>query len=302
MKLSGHLAVILGLASPALAVPPPPIPHARYGPVTQCLGGYAFAVGPSEAILVFNEGMSLVTPDYLINLSLEQPDPYRQWKPVAEFDDPRLGHIVRYQWGEGEHARIENRLPRLAGEPTVIVRSSVAQERTAFTRIEVAGRRGIECGNFNGPEFPGEESDARSWAPRYIPGPLYGCEQRVGYELQPGEGVREPWPHWSDYTPRRVVLRDANLTVHGPYRAPEGFAGPVAAGYRMSVQARYDGPVLFLSPPRSFLRRQPREERPDYVFRIEFNRGDEAAAREFATRLEFVESDDPRCTANRERP
>ena len=301
MRFAGHLAMLLALGAPVMAAPPPPPPpHARYGPVTQCLGGYAVAVASSEAIYVMDDGISLMTPDYLINLSLEQPDPYREQRRSSEFDHPRFGRILRYQSGDGEGRRIENRLPPIEGERAVIVRSSVAEEQTALSRVTRADPRSVQCGNFIAPDFPGEHPDAHLWAPLMTPGPLFRCERRIGYALRAGEGMREPWPLWADNTPSRVVLPGARLVIYGPYRAPSGFVGPAAAGYRVTVQNRYDGHYLFLSPPRSFLRRQPRDERPDYVFRIEFPSGGETAAREFATRLEFVESGDPRCNANRE--
>lgn len=300
LRLAPALLAMLASSTAPATPPPPPPPHARYGPLTQCLGGYAVTVAPSEAIYVMDGGISLVTQDYLINLSLELPDPFRG-PPTSEFDHPLLGRIARYETGQGEGRRIENRLPPIEGGRAVVVRSSVGEEQIALTRVIRADAGRVECGTFTAPDFPGEHPDALYWAPLLIPGPLYRCERRIGYALREGEGMRAPWPTWAHDKPSRVVLRTAHLAIHGPYRTPSGFVGPIAAGYRMSVgYDDYRGPYLYLSPPRSFLRRQPRNERYDYDFRIEFAPGGEFAARQFATRLEFVDSGEPRCNANRE--
>jgi len=294
---------LLAWAAPALlpaparsTAPPPPPPHARYGPLVQCLGGYAVAVAPSEAIYAMQDGISLVTPAYLINLSLDDRDPYRKQSRTGEFEDPRLGRIVRYVRGSGDERRIENRLAPAEGERAVIVRSRVEEEQTALARIARASPERSECGDFIAPDFPGEDPDALWWAPTLIPGPVYRCQNGMGFAVLMGESVQSSWPMFGSEPAARLRSSNTEFNVRGPIvTLAASLQGIVAATYRRAVVDWSGRPVLLLRPPDSAPDRYGRDESYTHWIRIEFSAGAESEAHAFASRLEFVEMTDPRC-------
>lgn len=296
------LAVIA--APPARALPPPPAdPPARYGPVVQCVGGYAVTVAPDETVLLWGDGFSMMGGRDTFGLIPERqdPDPYRAQAERVALDLPGVGTITRLsrRSHQGEVYQREYLIPGRDGAPDLLARSGsfngTAADLAVLARIRPAVP--AECGTFTAPDFPGADPDALRWAPALAEGPLFHCEGRVGYPLRAGEGMRRPWPVSIGHLPSRAVLGESHMAVYGPYRAPTGFAGPVAAGYQMTVEKNfYHGPHLLLSPPAPLLRRQqPRERRENYEIRIAFEPGGEAAARQFARRLEFVPAGDPRC-------
>jgi hypothetical protein len=302
------LALMIVATPPARATPPsPPDPPARYGPLVQCLNGYAVMVAADEAVFAWPDGFTLWGERESFAFTIEDRDPYRAQAERVAVDLPGVGTIARLsrRSPQGEVYQLEYRIPGRGGAQDLLARSASFNGTTAdlaiLARIRPAGP--TECGTFATPDFPGADPDALYWAPALTRGPLYRCEGRVGYALLAGEAMRRPWSIRAGHIPSRAVLPDAHLAVHGPYRVPPAFTGPVAAGYRISVEKLdYYGPHLLLSPPAPLLRRQrPRANRGDYEMRIAFAPGGEAAARAFASRLEFVESGDPRCHADPER-
>lgn len=303
-RAAGWLALALIAAPPARAQPPPPAdPPARYGPIVQCVGGYAVTVVPGEAILLWGDGFSLIGGRNTFALIPERqdPDPYRAQAERVELDLPGVGTITRLsrRSPRGEVYQREYLIPSRDGAQALLARTAsfngTADDLAILARIRPAVQ--AECGTFAAPDFRGADPDALRWAPALADGPLFHCEGRVGYALRAGEGVRRPWPSMGSHLPSRAVLGDAHLAVFGPYAVPTGLAGPVAAGYQMTVAKNlWHGPHLLLSPPAPLLRRQrPRERRENYEIRIAFEPGGEEAARQFANRLEFVASSDPRC-------
>jgi hypothetical protein len=301
-RAAGWLALAVIAIPPARAQPPPPAdPAARYGPLVQCVGGYAVTVAPDEAVLLWDDGFSLMGGHDTFALASEDPDPYRARAERVALDLPGVGTITRLsrRSPQGEIYQREYLIPGRDGARDLVARSAAfngtAGDLAVLARIRPAAS--AACGTFTAPDFPGADPDALRWAPALAEGPLFHCEGRVGYALRAGEGMRRPWPASEGHLPSRAVLPDAHLAVYGPYRAPTGFAGPVAAGYRISVEKNlYHGPHLLLSPPAPLLRRQrPRAVREDYEIRIAFEPGGEEAARQFASRLEFVATAKPRC-------
>ena len=287
--------------------PPPPVTHSRYGPLTQCLGGYAVTAGASEAILAMEGGITLMTDADAFHLHIDEGDPYRSQQQRTDIEAPTLGNVIRYQrsYGASTPDRLTTYLiPSSAGHPAMTVNSGgfdgSARDLRILGRIaRIEGEQG--CGNFRGPAFPGETPQAALWRPFSTPGPFYRCQNGVGFPVLSGEALQIAW--YDDYdgpsvrlsSPNPVVRLDPiHLVVHGPIDTANG-AGPVATAYRPRVETMSDGPNVLLMPPRAASERRGPDQRYRRLIRIAFAPGQDAAARALAGRIEFVARSDPRC-------
>jgi hypothetical protein len=291
----------------AFASTPPPRTHARYGPLTQCLNGYAFSASSTETVLVleytFGESISLLNDVGVLNLSIDVGDPYRWQAERTEIEAPLLGRIDRYRRTyTASPPEVFYVLPAVDGKRPIMVRATTFNETNADLAIlgrisRIDGDRG--CGDFRSPDFPGENPDARRWNPTVSAGPLYQCLNGVGFALLAGEAIQSAWPTSYPQPAARVSADGTRLIVQGPKEPrAELLEGSVAAHYRLEQHNWSGQPILLLRPPDSALDRYGHDPTHTRWIRIEFPAGAESQAREFASRLEFVEMTDPRCQTN----
>jgi len=300
------LTMIAPLPSDALPPPPPPV-HARYGPLMQCLDGYAIAASASEAMFSTPDGMSLVGDREGMSLSREVIDPHRL--QVAVIDVAHLGRVTRFERLYRHPAkRIEYLLPARFGGPEMLARSlqfdGSNRDFAILRRISRVEPQSESCRTFAAPDFHGEDLDALYWSPATVAGPVYRCQNGIGYHVREGETVQLQWRPLVPATiaSSRLITGGVRLTVDGPITRRDATTSVPLSRYRRSVGIWAGRSILTLAPPQAALsraawRRLPPERRYGDGINIEFPAGNEAAARTFATRLEFVDRADPRCRA-----
>ena len=295
-------AMLASSTAPATTPPPPP-PHARYGPLTQCLNGYAFTASATEAVFAMRDGVTLVSETGGLNLSIDRGDPYRKQAERTELAVPHLGQIARYhRTYTSSPPDTFYLLPGVEGEPTTMVSSR--EFNGTDTDLAILGRisrvdEQRACGDFRSPDFPGENPDARWWKPTVSAGPLYRCQNGVGFAVLMGESVQSSWPMFGSEPAARLRSGNTQLIVRGPIESSAAsLQGFVAATYRQAVVDWSGRPVLLLSPSDLAPDRYGHYENSTRWVRIEFSADAESEARALASRLEFVEATDPRCRAN----
>lgn len=301
----GALLALLLVQEP----PPPPPVHARYGPLTQCLGGYAVTASTSDAILAMDGGVTLFSETGGFNIRIDDGDPYRSQQRRADIELAGLGQLIRYQRtyypGSAPEISTTYLIPARDGHPAMLVQSGgfdgTERDLAVLGRItRVAGEQG--CGNFRNPAYPGETPDAELWQPASTPGPFYRCQNGIGFPVLIGEALQSAWYGTIDGPAVRLSVPDPrwsrlgpiHLVVHGPPEAPIG-TGAVAASYRHAIENWSDGPNFMLVPPRQASERHGPNQSFRHLIRIAYPPGQEAAAQAFANRIEFVERTDPRC-------
>ena len=290
--------------------PPPPATHARYGPLTQCLSGYALTATATEGILATDGAIALNNETDGLAISIDQGDPYRSPKQATELEVPNLGHLLRFQRDEGDrpHLTTTYLIPSADGRPALLVRSrhfdGTEHDLNILARISRIEDE-HDCGSFRAPAYPGDTPEALLWHPSSTPGPLFLCRNGVGFPILAGEAVQSPW--WDDDRPSIRIsspnpnmrgLEPIHLVFHGPMDSVSG-AGAVAVTYRSRLEPWFDGPSLLLMPPRTDSDRHGRDESYRRLIVITYPPGQEAAARAFVARILFVPATDPRCSVPR---
>ncbi len=125
-------------------------------------------------------------------------------------------------------------------------------------------------------------------------GPAYRCQNGIGYAVNLGERLRLYWGPKPDTGVSEIYRGERRFGVRGPIDPAKKLGrgkGLIAAGYTVGKRViSSDSSELILSPPdnstdRPFLRE----------IYIPHRNVDEAKARAFAERLEFVGAKDARC-------
>ena len=206
----GALAFML----PALgSIAPPPRAACALWPARPVPRGLCGRSRPLRGDLCVDDGISLMTPDYLINLSLEQPDPYREQtakrrvRPTRASDKSSAINRRRRRPAHRESASSDE------GKRAVIVRSSVAEEQTALTRV-IRADRGASMWTFAAPDFRRASGCAFVGAP-IMPGPFIAAKGGSAMR-RAAKGCESRGLPGLTNTPSRVVLPGAHLAVQGP--------------------------------------------------------------------------------------
>jgi hypothetical protein len=304
-----HIAAAVSafcLVAPAAGVIPilPP-PHARYGPVTYCLGGYGVEAGASEAILAMETGATLFSDNYGFHFTLERGRYDRNRAVRSEVAAGSLGVIERQEHRIGDRTNYKYRLPERAGSPAVVVNSGdfdgSDRDIPILARLLPIAPEDERCRLFAAPHFIGHNPDARTWRPAVRGGPLHLCHNGLSFGIRAGEGLQLPYVKTVGKPRSRLLTGQAKLDLSGPEMvATEEMRAAGIRSYRLSRHERADGVTLYLVPPRSISRRLPRQEQHLHFITIEASAKDEPAAREFVKRLELIDGADPRCTATRD--
>lgn len=304
----------LAMGAPLLALaetPSPPRTHARYGPLTQCLDGYALSAGASEAISVAENDIAVTNDRFGMSLNRESGDPDRSRAQASEIEIESLGRVTRYENVRYGSAliRAEYLLPARFGSAPLVVRShqfdGSERDLAMLGRVSRVEPQNQACLVFAAPDFHGEDVDALYWSPFTVAGPVYRCQNGIGYRVRAGEAIQLQWRLVMPWTIplSRVTSDGTRLTWDGPITYRNASTSVPLSRYRRSVGLWSGRWILSLSPPqaqmsRAELNRLPRERRYGDGVQIEFPAGKEAAARAFATRLEFVDIADPRCLSD----
>jgi hypothetical protein len=290
------------------AAPAPPRTHARYGPLTACFDGYGFSADASEAISVSENSMSLGGDSGGMSLNREALGPDRSQARVSAIDIDAIGRVIRYEnvrYGSAGTG-VEYLLPaRTAGAP-LVVRSfdfdGSNRDLAMLGRVSRMDPHSPACHAFAAPGFEGEDVSALYWSPVTATGPIYHCQNGIGLQLRAGDTLQYRWRPSMPWTipASRVTTGGIRLTWDGPITYRNASNSAPLADYRRSVGQWSGRWILSLWPPqqamsREALRALPRDQYYTDGIQIEFPAGQEAAAREFATRLEFVDRADPRC-------
>lgn len=299
-------AMILLVTMPATAIPPPLPAYSRYGPVTQCVNGYRIAVTEAEAVTL-DQGLIVVNDDYLLFLDAERTERAATDRPEA-VEMPGIGRTMRYRVA-ADHGRMglvndgrvitEYVLPAVDGGSAVLVRSprfdGSERDLALLARVAPVDPAGDRCGEFQAPDYAGQTPAALYWSPVQRPGPAFHCQGNIGFAIAAGETYQLTWSRdsaWSRYRSNglELTLRGPNVPASRYRRA----RGPVEAGYDQNIRDLGGMSELLLTIPDS--RRHRNEPAHIQQIAITFPQGQEAAARAFASRLEFVARDDRRCT------
>jgi len=300
--------------APALAMPPPPPPiHARYGPLTQCLAGYAIAAGADEAIVAMEDGIAVVGDRDSLQLAIDRGYSDRAQAPATMIEIAALGSVTRYALvhrGSPPDQQFEYLLPaRFGGRPVLAASRQFDggdRDLALLGRISRVDPQGGSCGAFAAPDFAGEAAAASYWRPATAPGPAYHCQNGIGYEVRAGEALQLQWRTLAAVMipASRLLSGGVRLTVEGPVTRRDATTSVPLSRYRRSIDL-WSGNrlILALLPPQEAMSHAARmrllaEQRYTDGILIEFPFRGEAAARAFATRLEFVDRADPRCLSD----
>jgi hypothetical protein len=292
--------------APTGAIPPPLPSYSRYGPVTQCLRGYRIAVTEAEAVTL-GQGVTVLNDDFLLFL-----DPERTDRPATDVgqpvDVPGVGQALRYRvaadrgridFANGDREIIEYALPAIGGEGAVLVRSNRFDgsdgDLALLARVAPVDPARDRCGAFQAPDYAGQTPAALYWSPVQRPGPAFHCQGNIGVAIEAGETYQLNWSRDSAWA--RFVTNGVELYLRGPNvpaRRYRRTRGPIEAGYDQNIRDMGGMSELLLTIPDA---RRPRDE-PAHIQQIAvtYPNGQEAVARAFAARLEFVARDDRRCT------
>ena len=142
------------------------------------------------------------------------------------------------------------------------------------------------------------------WRPELLEGPAFFCANGMGVALREGESLqlatRRPWVYVQLGPLSRVRLRDVTLEVRWPALAyrNEGDVREVYSNARMVlIPVSAELWALSLEPGRAGGDDSLDSDDVQRMFVIRFPFGDRSAeGLEFARRVEFVASGDPRCT------
>ena len=292
--------------------PPPPPIHSRYGPLTQCLNSYAVTATAAEAVGVMGDGFSVFSDTAPLSLEIDPGDPYRARQRHDQIDTPNLGRLDRYQQSyDGRNVVTYLIPPRDGGHGTLVYSSGFdGSNRDLAILGRIARVEGPQaCGDFRAPVYPGETPEALLWRSSSTPGPSFHCQNGIGFPVLAGEALQAarqddsdgPSVRLSSPNPQLSYLDPVHLVVRGPMDTVNG-TGAVAAAYRPRTETMSDGDNVILMPPRTDSERHGPDNRYRRRIRIAYPPGQEAAARAFANRIEFVARSDPRCHGDSRAP
>lgn len=293
-----------------LLAPPPPAAHARYGPLTQCLNGFAVTATGSESIVAMEGGFTLASQAGGFHIHLGDDGYHRAQEQASDVEVAGLGRLVRYQGGGGTatEATTTYLIPGAGGRPSMLVNSTdfdgSPHDLVILGRLSRV-RSDDECGNFEAPAYPGESLEAGRWLPDARPGPFFLCRNGIGFPILAGEAVQATlWRRLDDPAlrislpnPIAAGLEPVHLLLHGP-REPVSGTGTVTASFRPQLERMNDGLAILLMPPLTERISYGQDPRFTHWIEIDYPQGQEAIARAFAARMLFVANDDPRCGAD----
>lgn len=340
----GALALAPGIVAPPVrAIPPPPREESRFGPVTQCIAGYRVKAVSAEEVSVGNQPpamvgdpVSLRTRAFLVKLSALTAYSPPSWTPVAlaGLGTIERGVIIPPPLDRGTPQMPISRSPeaeRLLTQPIIVYRLPVQganpqlfatsyqfkgddSDLAILSRIAPVNPTEDTCGEFGPPDFANRGDQTIETALGFIEGPVYRCQNGIGFPVLPGEKLMRGWGLPQNTGSSILYTGGARLSVTG-FDDPGIFSQLRAQGIRFKYQRptpakmRGRGNKLLAADYVASLESHrtgytelvlsPRRNNPSWPWllqiHVQFADGNEAQARALAERLEVIEMNDPRC-------